>query len=186
MATATKGPAVSANPVKVSLEEYLRTSYHPDVEYLDGKLGEKPVVGYAHGRVQVLLGGWFWQHEKEWAISSAVETRTQVSASQVRLPDVVVVAAQDRPKDESRGALDKPPLIAIEVLSPTDAYLDLKLRAADLAAMGVPNTWLIDEQARTAEVWADGSWHLEKTTRLEALNSPIYLDLAWLWQQLDQ
>ena len=186
MATATKGPAVSANPVKVSLEEYLRTSYHPDVEYLDGKLGEKPVVGFAHGETQGFLFQWFSQHYAEWNIRCAVETRTQVSASQVRLPDVVVVAAQDRPKDESRGALDKPPLIAIEVLSPTDAYLDLKLRAADLAAMGVPNVWLIDEQARTAEVWADRSWHPVTTTRLEAVNSPIYLDLAWLWQQLDQ
>ena len=183
MATATKVPEASANlPVGVFLEEYLRTDYCPDVEYLDGLLKEKSVIGFMHGRVQVLLGAWFWQHEKEWGISSAVEARTRVSADHVRLPDMVVVAAQERTK----GALNQPPIIAIEVLSPSDTYQDLKLRAADLEAMGVPNIWLIDEQARTAEIWSAGSLHLHTATHLEAVNSPLFLDLAWLWQQLDQ
>jgi Uma2 family endonuclease len=183
MATATKVSEIPASgSTKISLDEYLRTTYRPDVEYLDGELREKAVVGFAHGETQGFLFQWFSQRYQEWNIRCAVETRTQVSAKQVRLPDVVVIAAPDRTK----GALDKPPLIAIEVLSPTDTYLELKARAADLEAMGVPNIWLIDEQARTAEVWANGSWHLQTMTRVEAVNSPIYLDLAWLRQQLDQ
>ncbi len=171
-----------ATAVKVSLEEYLNTSYRPDVEYLDGELKEKSVVGFAHGEVQGFLFSWFSQRYQEWNIRCAVETRTRVSAQHVRLPDVVVIAASDRRK----GALDRPPLVAIEVLSPTDTYQDLKLRAADLEAMGVQNVWLIDEDARTAEIWRNGAWHLADSAKLQALGSPVYLDLDWLWAQLDQ
>ena len=179
MATAVKAPAQAAN---VSIEEYLRTSYRPDVEYIEGELREKPAVGFAHGEIQGFLFNWFSQRYQEWNIRCAVDTRTQVSPERVRLPDVVVIAAKDRRK----GALDRPPLIAIEVLSPTDTYQDLKARAANLQAMGVRNIWLIDEEARTVEVWESNAWHLKQTTRLEAVDLPIYLDLDWRWQQLDQ
>ncbi len=52
--------------------------------------------------------------------------------------------------------------------------------------MGVRNVWLIDEDARTVETWNNGAWELAKTTRLQAVDSPVYLDMNWIWQQLDQ
>ncbi len=71
-------------------------------------------------------------HAHEWRIRVAVETRTRVTNSKVRLPDLVVV-----PLDVSapQGALESPPLIAIEVLSLDDSYNDLRQRARDLRAM---------------------------------------------------
>ena len=165
----------------VSLEEYLATSYHPDVEYVDGQLKEKPVTGFPHGVVQILLGQWFRAHRKEWNILVSVETRTKVDPNRVRLPDVVVV----RNGEETRGALVKAPLIAIEVLSPKDSYNDLKDRAADLRAMGTENIWLLDEERRTAEVWTGKQWQLVEGSRLEAVNAPVFLDLDWLWAEVD-
>ncbi len=171
-----------ATAAKISIEEYLSTDYRPDVEYIDGYLKEKPVVMFAHGETQGIIFAWFFERYQEWNIRCAVDTRTRVSADHVRLPDVVVVAAADRRK----GELDRPPIIAIEVLSPTDTYRDLKERAADLEAMGVRNIWLIDEDARTVEIWRNGAWHLTQTDRIEGVDSPIYLDIAWVWKQLDQ
>jgi Uma2 family endonuclease len=83
-----------ATTTGISLEEYLQTSYRPDREYIDGTLKEKPVVPFVHGRVQMLLGVWFWQHQDEWHTQCAVETRTQVSTAKVRLPDIVVLSRQ--------------------------------------------------------------------------------------------
>ncbi len=168
--------------IAVSLEEYLATSYEPDVEYIDGHLKEKPVTGFAHGVVQGLLFQWFRAHRKEWNILVSVETRTQVKPGRVRLPDVVVVAKGE----QARGALVKAPLIAIEVLSPTDSYTDLKARAADLQAMGTENIWLIDEERRTAEVWTGAGWRLVEGSRLAAVNAPAFVDLDWLWAEVDE
>ena len=165
----------------VTIEEYLATSYHPDVEFIDGLLKEKPMVGLPHGEVQAILAAWFRSHRVEWGIRVAVDTRTQVQESRVRLPDIVVVSKDER----SAGTLLSPPLIAIEILSPADKYTDLKNRASDLQAMGTENVWLIDPELRTAEVWTGKAWASIETNVLQAVNSPVFVDLGWLWAELD-
>ena len=171
-----------ATTTGISLEEYLQTSYKPDCEYIDGALKEKPVVQFVHGKLQGLLFVWFWQHQAEWHTQCAVETRTQVGAAKVRLPDLVVVSANSH----EQGTLTVAPLVAVEVLSPTDSYADLRARAEDLTAMGVRNVWLIDPDHRTGEIWRNGHWQPAGSDRIEAVDSPIFLDLAWVWSELDK
>ena len=43
----------------VSLEEYLRTSYRSDVEYIDGELREKRTGEFIHGEAEGILGPGF-------------------------------------------------------------------------------------------------------------------------------
>jgi Uma2 family endonuclease len=149
----------------VSVEEYLRTGYRPDVEYIDGELKEKPVVGFAHGRLQALLSEWFGTHRKQWG--------------KYRLPDVVVVDKAER----SVAALERPPLIAIEVLSPTDVFQDLRERARDLRAMGTENIWLIDPGEKSVSIWDGQTWQPFVGERVQAVGSEAYLDLTWLWEE---
>ena len=168
--------------VRISLEEYMNTSYRPDVEFIDGELREKPLGKIPHGRAQGLLIVWFWQHQEEWRIYTGSEIRTQTSANRVRLPDVVAFSADVH----DRGALTTPPLVAVEVLSPTDTPRELADRATDLERMGTETIWLIDEDARTISIWRENEWHRQDSTRVQAVRSPIYLDMEWLWQQLDK
>ncbi len=165
----------------VNLAEYLRTAYHPDLEYIDGELKEKPGPTLLHGIVQMILGSWFLSHRKEWGTLVAGDTRTQVGETHVRLPDVVVV----RRGEGARGTLVKAPLVAIEILSPTDSYTDLRERASDLRAMGTENVWLLDPERRTAEVWTGKNWQPVEGTKLQAVNAPVFLDLEWLWAEVD-
>jgi Uma2 family endonuclease len=51
--------------------------------------------------------------------------------------------------------------------------------------MGVRNVWLIDPEHRTGEVWRDGYWQPAGSERIEAVDSAIFLDLAWVWSELD-
>ena len=169
-----------ASRTAVSFEEYLATSYRPDFEYLDGRLEAKAVVSPAHGRTQALLAIWFGTHESDWAIQVVVETRTQVRVERVRLPDVAVLGPGPLPERVLVGA----PLVAVEVRSETDSDSDLKIRAADLEQLGVRNIWLLDPKSRTAEVWSGGAWQAVQQDLLSAIDSPIYLDLPWLWSKL--
>jgi Uma2 family endonuclease len=171
---------MAENATAVTLEQYLFTSYCPDVEFVHGELREKSVVSPVHGRVQILLGVWFGQYEEQWGVQTLAKARTQVSEHAVRLPDVTVMAAGPLP----RKALVRPPLLAIEVLSESDSYADLNARALDLEAMGVENIWLIDPGSRTAERWAGGAWQAVEGTSLAIAGSPVYLDLSWLWARL--
>ena len=136
-----------ATSVLVPLADYLKTSYRPDREYVDGEILERNVGKWEHARVQLLLGGWFLQHEKEWGIQTATEWRTQVSQTRVRIPDVVVVRTGAQP-----DVLATPPLLVVEILSPDDSYSDTQRRADDYIRMGIETIWIIDPETRTARV----------------------------------
>ncbi len=165
----------------VSMEEYLNTNYEGAVEYVDGELKEKGVTGFSHGTVQLLLGQWFLAHRKEWGIACSIETHTRTSATRMRLPDVVVIRRGTAPKH----TIVEAPLLAIEVLSPSYRLSDLKARAEDLAAMGTADIWLIDPETRKASVWDGANWIEAKGNRLQSSTTPAYVDLDWLWTELD-
>ena len=163
----------------ISIEEYNRTSYHPDREYVDGELRERPVVQTVHSFFQGILVSWFLTHKREWGIKAGVETRTRVSPSKVRLPDVVVV-----PRGSYPQTLVAAPLIVIEILSPNDSYVETKRLAVDYHAMGVKNIWLFDPETRTAEMWTGNAWLAAE--RLSVADSPIYVDVAAIFAELDE
>jgi Uma2 family endonuclease len=130
--------------------------------------------------MQPILGAWFHTHARQWRIQVPVSTRTRVTNSKVRLPDLVVV-----PFDVSapQGALESPPLIAIEVLSPDDSYNDLRQRARDLRAMGTANIWLIDPAEKPSSSGARLTWQPFQGDKLQATGIAAYLDPAWLWTE---
>lgn len=164
----------------VSLEQYLATTYSPDMEYIGGELKEASVVMTAHGALLSLLSQWFANHGREWGIRVAVEARTQVSPDNVRLPDVVV-----GPRGRWPQVLLKPPLIVIEILSPSDSAQELVEKIGDYLRMGIPNIWIINSDERSGfAVRPDAPARL--VSRLEVPNSPIYVDLPELFARLDE
>ncbi len=162
----------------ITIEEYLRTSYRLDVEFLDGRLEEKPLGTWDHGFIQGLMFTWFLQHRQEWGIIPSLDVRTRVSESHVRLPDVVVDRTGRHP-----AVLTEPPLLAIEVLSPDDTYSSLKKRAMDYQMMGIRHIWLVDPDTRTAQS-CEGAFWVERE-RLEIEGTAIYVDVVALFRALD-
>jgi hypothetical protein len=42
--------------IRIPVEKYLRTSYDPDMEYVDGRLCERSVGERPHSRTQIIIG----------------------------------------------------------------------------------------------------------------------------------
>ncbi len=168
----------SQEPRTISLEEYLRTVPDPDVEYVDGFLKERPVVFSVHGLLQLEIGMWFNRHREEWKVRAAVEVRTQVTPDRVRLPDVVVDQARKWP-----AILTRPPLIVIEILSPSDSMVELEQKCDEYVAMGIQNVWVINPEKRAGRICREGSW--AETRRFAVEGTGIYLDLEGLFAEMD-
>src|ERR1700742_4721622 len=100
----------------ISIAEYLSTSYRPDCDYVDGEVQERNLGEYDHAKIQGFLSAFFLGKRKEWGIRVVPETRVQVKESRFRVPDVCVLAG-DAPIEQ---ILRYPPLLCIEVLSPSD------------------------------------------------------------------
>ena len=134
-----------ATTTHVPVEVYLRSSYEPDAEYVDGKIEERPMGEFDHASWQQAILMWFWQHEKEWGIRALPELRVRVAATRYRVPDVTVL---DRSQPIEQ-IITHPPLAVFEVLSPEDSLQRLKRKLEDYRAMGIAEIWVIDPQDST-------------------------------------
>ena len=159
-----------ASATLLSIDEYLRTSYRPDCEYIEGELRGRNVGKWEHARVQLLLAGWFLNHETAWGIVASTEQRMQVSSSRVRVPDLVVLRPGPQP-----DVLVDPPLLVVEILSPDDSYSDTQERSGEYLAMGVETVWIVDPKTRSGRMCRGAEWLA--SDRLEVMGTPVYVDL---------
>src|ERR1700760_3023782 len=123
-----------ATTTHVPVEVYLRSSYEPDAEYVDGKIEERPMGEFDHASWQLAIQAWFWQHEKEWDIRALPSLRVRVAPPRFRGPDVTVLD-RSRPIEQ---IITHPPLAVFEVLSPEDRLQRLKRKLVEYKTMGIP------------------------------------------------
>jgi Uma2 family endonuclease len=132
----------------ISVEEYLNTSYRPDVEYVDGEIQERNLGEFDHADLQLALGTLLRNRQRDWTIRVVVEVRVQVAPTRFRIPDVCVLAAGLERERIIRHA----PLLCLEVLSPRDRLNAMRKRVQDFLDMGVAEVWIFDPETRTAYV----------------------------------
>ena len=94
-----------ATTATISVEEYLDSSFEPDMEYIDGQLEERNVGEIEHSEVIAAILGWFIQHAKEWNIRVLPDVRTQVSPTRFRVPDIVLSVRSSKDKRIVREAV---------------------------------------------------------------------------------
>jgi Uma2 family endonuclease len=128
----------------VSVEEYLHSSFPGvDREFRDGALVERSIPDYLHGKTQALLIALFMALRKELRLYPCAETRMMLRPGRFLIPDVGVFHP-----DEPGLVPDKPPLIAIEILSPDDRLSEVREKLGEYRAWGVPHVWLVDPHSR--------------------------------------
>ena len=161
-------------PALLSIDDYLRTSYKPDVHFVDGHLEERNVGEFEHASFQSAIAGWFWPRRAEWSIHPVVEQRMRVQGDRVRICDVAVLRAGG----QRERVTITPPLICIEILSPEDRLYRARVVLTDYLAMGVENIWLIDPLRRAAFTFGVTGLHEADSTRLIVSGTAIHLDLT--------
>ena len=105
---------MATTPTLLSIEEYLRTSYKPDVDFVDGEIEERNMGEFQHARIQNLIAFFLTLNEKSWSTQTIVEQRIRVAARRVRICDVAVLRA-DAPREQ---VTTTPPLIFIPISCP--------------------------------------------------------------------
>src|ERR1700722_8855431 len=105
--------AALPNPPLLSVEEYLNTSYDPDMEFVEGVLLERNMGDWQHSLVQSnILYALRRQYPK---LKVVAELRTSVTSTRYRLPDVCVLLSAPKIKYLLEAAF-----LVVEVLSEGD------------------------------------------------------------------
>jgi Uma2 family endonuclease len=168
-----------ATTTHVPVEVYLRSSYEPDAEYVDGKIEERPMGEFDHAAWQAAILKWFWRHEAEWRVRVLPELRIQVSPTRFRVPDVTVL---DRTQTKEQ-IITHPPVAVFEVLSPEDTIQRLTSRLEDYRIMGIPEIWVVNPEDSTWSRYEDGELRHKGTFSLK--DKEILFDLNEIKNLLD-
>lgn len=127
----------------VSVEEYLRTEYRPDVDYVGGHLEVRNVGEKSHGKLELKITNLLNGTPNVFAF---LETRLKVSPTNYRVPDVC--AYLDGEPDEE--VFTAPPILCVEILSPEDRFGRTMKVVEEYFRMGVENVWVLDPLQKIA------------------------------------
>ena len=109
-----------------------------------------------------------------------------LTGSDVFVPDLVVTTDPGSPS--GRG-IEKPPLLVVEILSPSTRKVDRGVKAQRYAELGVQHYWLVDPDRQTLEYHRLRDGVFERVTEGQGnstLTHPdwdgLSIDLARLWR----
>lgn len=143
MATAPTLPAVSE-------EEYLRTDYEPNCEYLDGVLVPKALSDETHSRLQAILAAYFIAVEQKYGFRVVTEIHTRICPKRWRIPDLAVLAGEKTGRRYPDS--DAPPVLTIEIVSLDEPWSELYGKITDHLAVGVQTAIIVDPYKKTVFV----------------------------------
>ena len=124
----------------VTVEEYLRSSFEPDAEYVDGEIEERIVGEYDHSAWQRAIVFWFQQQAKTGQIRVCPELRVQVSPTCFLVPDVTLLD-RNQPIEQ---IVTHPPVAVFEILSPADTLKRVMNKCGMYERMGIRTILVID------------------------------------------
>jgi len=165
-----------------TVREYLRTSWSPDREFVDGRIEERNLGEKEHSILQTYLAYLFTSKRAEWSVRAFAELRTQTRTIRFRVPDVLVVRAGEK----FERYLTQPPLIAIEILSPEDTLRAMQEKAAEYRQFGVEHIWIIDPEPRIAYRYTGSSLEEVREGELTVPGTPIRVVLGEMFAELDE
>ncbi len=178
----TEGVSAIPHPVKVSVAEYLATSYRPDCDYVDGVVEERNLGEKEHAILQRALIFLFASKRNEWKAEVYPELRVQVSPTRFRIPDITVTAAGL----EWQRILRTPALLFVEILSPEDTMARVRQRVDDYLKFGTEHVWVVDPESRKAYVATSRGFEEPADGVLAIPGTEIRVVLSELFAELDR
>lgn len=182
---------IPPGPIKLTYEDYVEL---PDdgrrYEILDGELEVSPAPTPLHQRVSlnlvVILDGYVRPRKLGCVYHAPIDVL--LAPTTVVQPDLIFVAAA-RESIVTRRAVEGPPDLVVEILSPWSARRDRVAKAAIYARFGIGHYWLLDPEERTFEVYeaAGREYQLVAThgatgTARTSLFPELEIDLTALWE----
>ena len=177
IAISKPAPPDYAKSSHAKIDGDIQPEYGKRCELIDGIPVEKEPMRASHGVVAGMIYRLFDQHIESAGLPFLVGVETSfrlgLSASNFRIPDLHATAIERLAIDLNNepGVWDGYPDIAVEVISPTDAYMDVIGKAQLYLRQGVSIALLVDARHRQVTVWqANG------TVRILAESDTLDLD----------
>jgi len=163
---------------QMTVEEYLRTSFDPDCEFVDGEVLDRNVGEQGHSEIRWRIAEWIRARSKQWNVYCLPEWRFHLADCNYRVPDVTVVAGP-RPDEP---VLKTRPLLCVKVLSPEDRMSRMQKKVADYLAHGVRYVWIVDPRSKRVTVYTEAESYEVTSGALRTENQMIEIPLSEIFE----
>ncbi|NJL90632.1 MAG: Uma2 family endonuclease [Coleofasciculaceae cyanobacterium SM2_1_6] len=142
-----------------SFEEYLVYNDRTDNKYelVNGELKLMPAASGFHALILhfifTILEQEISKLKQQWKVMpGTVGVRTAKRKS--RIPDLVILSAEQcqEIRKMSTAVLENPPLLAIEIVSPSNADDDYRYKRSEYAVREIPEYWIVDPEAEKISI----------------------------------
>ncbi|MCI0548894.1 MAG: Uma2 family endonuclease [Candidatus Rokubacteria bacterium] len=151
-------------------------------ELHEGELRVTPAPGTRHQAILMNLAALLHAHARAHGLGQVFPAPTDVILSDITVlqPDIAFVAT-DHMQAISARAIEGPPTLVIEVLSPSTAHLDRGRKRELYAQYRAPWLWIVDPDQRVIEAarLAEGTYRpVARLSGTTSLALPPFLDLV--------
>lgn len=142
-----------------SHQDYLSAVAEHDtlrVEYLNGDIVMTPARSPHHQIIVTNLLLLLGQHAMQNGLGLVLPAPLDVVLSkeaQIAQPDLIFIAKARAPKLVTRSAITGAPDLVLEIISPSTARADRKIKPPLYARYGVAEFWLVDPEDQSVEVF---------------------------------
>lgn len=158
-------------------------------ELIQGELFVNPAPSRIHQRISRRLQRQLEDYFHDRKLGEVYDAPLDVilTPNDVFEPDLLVVGDFS---DTSTRGVEKPPLLVVEILSPSTRKVDRGVKFRRYAELGIPHCWIVDPEARRLECFRAnaGEYRLviaaEGDTKLDHADwEGFVIDLSALWLQ---
>jgi Uma2 family endonuclease len=150
---------------RMTAEEFFRWIHLPEnrdlhVELERGEIIEMPPPGKYHGfvcgNVARILGNYSVQQGRGYVCTNDAGLIVERDPDTVRGPDVTFCDDNQTAETMERQFAQRPPVLAVEVISPNDRLNRTVLRVSQMLNLGVQIVWVVDPETRDVSVYRPG------------------------------
>ena len=143
-------PSEHGNPM--TLEEFLQSGLE-GYEYVEGELIPMPPTSVEHGNISSNLQWYLYSYVRVNQLGRVYTSDTGFQiGDRVLMPDVAFVPSERIPDDLSK-VFPNPPDLAVEVVSPSDAFRSVVRKALDYLEVGTKMVWIVEPTSQTVRVY---------------------------------
>lgn len=148
--------STATTPALITAEQFAEMNLDGPCELVRGEVVEMTRPGILHGYVCVEIAAALraWAKSHDFGVVIGNDAGFVTGPKTVRGPDVLVIPWSRLPKRRLPSVwLESPPVLVVEVFSPSDRWNAMLAKAAEYHEAGVDEVWVVNPSTRMVTVF---------------------------------
>jgi len=138
-------------------EELLAMGDIGPCELIDGRIVRMNPIGRSHAYVaanlSMMLNQFVRQHKLGQVLVGEIGIFIQRGPDRIRAADIAFVSTERLAQTTESGYLKTAPELAVEIISPSDRWQDVRAKLEDYFTIGVHRVWIVEPDSRAVLVY---------------------------------